>query len=45
MEICEMCDLIGAIKSYAFTQYNLTLNDLIQFLEKTESAFKDGTRR
>ena len=45
MEICEMCDLIGAIKSYAFTQYNLTLGDLIQFLEKTESAFKDGTRR
>ena len=45
MEICQMCDLIGAIKSYAFTQYNLTLDDLIQFLEKTESAFKDGTRR
>ena len=39
LELCEMADLIGAIK-----HYNIGLNKLIQFMECTENAFKSGKR-
>lgn len=41
--ICELTDLIGAIEEKA-KRHNLTLQDLIDFSNKTKSAFKDGTR-
>lgn len=42
--ICELSDLIGAIESYAFTYYNLSLEDLKKFSDKTKEAFKEGKR-
>lgn len=42
--ICELTDLIGAIEEYS-KKYNLTLEDLIKFSNKTKSAFKDGQRK
>jgi hypothetical protein len=41
--ICELTDLIGAIAGHA-KFYNLSLQDLIDFSDLTQSAFKDGTR-
>ena len=43
LTICELTDLIGAIGHFA-KQYNLSLDDLIAFNKKTESAFKEGKR-
>ena len=43
LEICELCDLVGAIEAYA-QKYNLTLNDLIKMKEANKRAFQDGTR-
>ena len=43
LQICELCDLIGAIEAYAL-QWNLTLDDLMQMKTATASAFKEGKR-
>ena len=43
LEICELCDLVGAIESYA-QKYNLTLTDLVKMKEANKRAFQDGTR-
>jgi len=43
LEICELCDLLGAIEAYA-KKWNLTLRDLNNMKEATIKAFKDGTR-
>ena len=43
MILCECSDLIGAIKHYA-ANWNITLEDLIDFNAKTENAFKLGKR-
>ncbi len=43
LEICELTDLIGAIESY-IEKYNLTINDLINFSNKTKKAFKENKR-
>lgn len=40
----ELSDLIGAVKNYAETHLNLTLEDLIQMQKITERAFKSGRR-
>ena len=44
LEICELTDLIGAIKYYASNKFNLSLDDLIKFSIQTENAFKNGKR-
>lgn len=44
LELCEMCDLIGAIEAYA-NKYNMTLKDLLEMKNATSRAFKDGTRK
>ena len=44
LELCEMADLIGAIKHYSEKHYNIGLDKLIQFMECTENAFKSGKR-
>lgn len=41
--LCELTDLIGAIEEKA-KRHNFTLQDLIEFSNKTKSAFKDGSR-
>jgi hypothetical protein len=43
LQICEMCDLLGAIEAYAAT-FNLTLADLIKMKEATKEAFQEGKR-
>ena len=44
LEICELTDLIGAIRYYARNKFNLSLDDLIKFSMQTENAFKNGKR-
>ena len=44
MILCECSDLIGAIKHYVKDSWNIELEDLIKFNEKTENAFKQGRR-
>lgn len=44
MIICELSDLIGAIEEYV-KKYDLTIEDLKKFSDKTKSAFLDGSRK
>ena len=44
LQLVELTDLIGAIDSYSFYQFGFSLEDLIKFTRKTQSAFKDGSR-
>lgn len=44
LEICELCDLLGAIEAYA-KKWNLTLKDLNNMKEATKKSFEDGTRK
>lgn len=44
MTICELSDLILAIKQYAETELHVSLGDLIRFSQKTENSFKSGHR-
>lgn len=44
LELCELSDLVGAIKHYCIDKHNISLMEVIQFNNKTEQAFKDGTR-
>ncbi len=41
---CELSDLIGAIEEYA-KKFNLTIDDLKKFSDKTKSAFIEGKRK
>jgi hypothetical protein len=45
LQICELCDLVGAIEAYASTKFNLSLDDLIKMMKLTRSAFLDGSRK
>lgn len=44
MIICELSDLVGAIEEYA-KKFNLTIEDIKKFSDKTKSAFLDGSRK
>jgi len=44
LQICELCDLIGAIEAYA-ANWNLEIDDLIKMKEKTKQAFLEGQRK
>lgn len=41
--LCELSDMIGAIEEY-LKRWNLTLNNLKSFSDKTKSAFKENKR-
>lgn len=41
---CELSDLLGAIEEYA-KQFNLSIDDLKKFSDKTKAAFKEGKRK
>lgn len=43
--ICELTDLIGAIQLFAEQKFNLSIEDLIKFSDKTIEAFKEGKRK
>lgn len=36
LELCELSDLIGAIEEYSLNKYNISLNELISFSNKTK---------
>lgn len=44
LQICELTDLIGAIEFYIKNNFNLTIEDLKKFSDKTISAFKENKR-
>lgn len=44
LELCELCDLFGAIEAY-IAKNNLTLEDLIKMKNLTKSAFESGDRK
>lgn len=44
LQLCELSDLIGAIEHY-LGKYNLSLEDLKRFSDKTRSAFEEGSRQ
>jgi len=44
LQICELTDLIGSIESYSLNKFNLTLDDLISFSNKTKESFKENKR-
>lgn len=41
--LCELSDMIGAIEKY-IGRWNLDLDSLKSFSDKTKSAFKEGKR-
>jgi hypothetical protein len=45
LQICELCDLVGAIEAFASNKFNLNLDDLIKMMKLTKSAFQDGSRK
>jgi hypothetical protein len=45
LELCELADIIGAIEAYTTTQYNITLENLIEMKERTKEAFQEGKRK
>ena len=40
---CELADMLGAMEEY-LKKWNLTIEDLKKFSNKTKSAFKEGKR-
>lgn len=38
LELCEISDLIGAIEGYVRIKYNITLGEVMKFMEKTKSV-------
>lgn len=44
LELCELCDLIGAIELYSKEKFNISLEDLIKMKNLTSDAFNDGSR-
>lgn len=44
LQICELTDLIGAIEFFSEKKFNLSLEDLIKFSNKTKSAFLEKKR-
>lgn len=45
LQLCELSDIIGAIESYAISKFNISLDDLIEFSNKTKLSFKEGKRK
>jgi hypothetical protein len=43
LTLCELSDLVGAIEEY-LKRWNMNLNDLKNFSDKTKSAFKENKR-
>ncbi len=43
LTLCELSDLIGAIEEY-LKRWNMDLEDLKSFSDKTKSAFKENKR-
>jgi hypothetical protein len=44
MAMCELADLVGAIRAYAKKEYGLKLSDLHKMAKATRRAFEVGER-
>jgi len=44
LQLCELSDMIGAIELYV-DKFNLSLDDIISFSNKTKEAFKEKKRK
>lgn len=44
LQLCELSDLIGSIEEY-LKKWNLKIDDLKSFSNKTKSAFLEGKRK
>lgn len=44
LQLCELTDLIGAIEEFSLNKFNISLQDLINFSNKTKSAFREKKR-
>ena len=44
LQLCELTDLIGAIEEFSLNKFNVSLQDLISFSNKTKSAFREKKR-
>lgn len=44
LEICELCDILGAIDLYARNKFNLDISDLLEMSKKTAESFNEGKR-
>ncbi len=44
LQLCELTDLIGAIEEFSLNKFNVSLQDLINFSNKTKSAFREKKR-
>jgi len=44
LEVCELCDLLGAIELYA-SKWNLSIDDLTKMKDATKEAFESGSRK
>ena len=45
MAMCELADLYGALQEKARLSFGLSMDDLKKMNERTEEAFRDGSRR
>lgn len=41
----ELCDLLGAIEGFAYSELHLSLEDLVKFSRLTQRAFETGHRK
>lgn len=44
MSMCELSDLYGALRAFASERFGLSMEDLQKMADRTEEAFRDGTR-
>jgi hypothetical protein len=44
LQLCELSDLYGAIEQYVWYRFDMEMEDLKKFSDKTKQAFKDGSR-
>jgi hypothetical protein len=44
LAICELCDLVGAIKHYG-EKIGISLDDMVKMMYATERAFLSGSRK
>jgi hypothetical protein len=44
LQLCELADLYGAIEQYVWRKFDMEMEDIKKFSDKTKEAFKDGSR-
>ncbi len=44
LQLCELSDLYGAIEEYLWYKFDMEMEDLKKFSDKTKQAFREGGR-